>query len=133
MDGGRQVDTNDRPARSEIGIPSPRRGEGSGEGSDLSRSSPRPSAQRGEGVISSFDGSTTPAFPSTVTSCPGRSLLVAFSVHTTAGMPNSRATWEACDPMLPVSVTTDTVFVLGANIELAAWLFRRRRHMLATP
>jgi len=49
---------------------------------------------------------TVPALPSTVTSCPVRSRVVASPVPTTAGMPYSRATSEAWAARVPPSVTT---------------------------
>ena len=49
---------------------------------------------------------TVPAVPSTVTSCPVCSRVVASPVPTTAGMPYSRATREAWAARVPPSVTT---------------------------
>lgn len=49
--------------------------------------------------------STRPSVPSTVTSWPSCRRLVASDVPTTAGMPYSRATSEACAATDPPSVT----------------------------
>src|SRR5688572_20550947 len=50
--------------------------------------------------------STVPRSPSTRIRSPSRSRMVALPVPTTAGMPSSRATIEACDSGAPMSVTT---------------------------
>ena len=47
-----------------------------------------------------------PALPSTVTSCPECRRMVASQVPTTAGIPYSRATREACAARVPLSVMT---------------------------
>ena len=48
--------------------------------------------------------STIPTLPSTVTTWPSLSRAVASPVPTTAGIPNSRATSEACASTLPVMI-----------------------------
>ncbi len=66
------------------------------------------SAATGEGRAAG-DGAaparTSPAAPSTVTTIPSPSAVVAFPVPTTHGTPSSRETIAACDVIPPASVT----------------------------
>jgi len=66
-------------------------------------------------------GSTVPALPSTVTSCPVCSRVVASPVPTTAGMPYSRATSEAWAARVPPSVTTAAAR-MKSGVQAGLWL-----------
>jgi hypothetical protein len=62
-----------------------------------------------------WGGRTVPAPPSTVTTWPSTTWVVASPVATTAGMPYSRATREAWAARVPPSVTTTTARATAAS------------------
>jgi hypothetical protein len=66
-------------------------------------------------ALPSLGGRTVPAPPSTVTTWPSTTRVVASPVATTAGMPYSRATREAWAARVPPSVTTTTARATAAS------------------
>src|SRR6266702_4163226 len=69
-----------------------------------------------------WGGWMVPAPPSTVTTWPSCRRAVASPVPTTAGMPYSRATREACAARVPLSVTTATARAnSGVQAGVVAW------------